>query len=73
MAIENTIGISEQTAVNLLEQVGSIGYWLQAVGIVLVIWIIARIISIIYERKKAKTLKEINERLERIEKKLSRK
>ena len=67
------INLSEKTAITLVERIGSIGHWLQAIGAILVIWIIFQVISFIIERKRVKTLKEINSRLEKIEKNLSKK
>lgn len=71
MALE-PLSMTEETAIRLIESIGSIGHWLQAIGAILVLWIIFQIASFILERKRVKTLKEISSRLEVIEKKLSK-
>lgn len=53
-------------------QLGQIGLWLQALGIIVILWIIFQIIAVIVNRKKRKTLYAIKEDVERIEKKIDR-
>ncbi len=51
-------------------QLGSIGLWIQAVGLVVILWIIIEAITMYYNRKRRLLLIDIDERLKRIEKKL---
>ncbi len=62
----------EEVVTTLASQVGKIGLWIQAIGLVVVLWIIFEIIFLINNRIKRKRLYAIEERLERIEKKLDR-
>ena len=55
---------------DLVLQVGQIGLWVQAVGLVVVLWIIVETITLYYNRKRRLLLIDINERLKRIERKL---
>lgn len=53
-------------------ELGRLGKWLQAVGIIVILWIIVQAVTLFYNRKRRKLLEKINERLERVEKKLDR-
>ena len=53
-------------------ELGKIGNWLQAVGLIVIIWIIIESITLYYNRKRRKLLEEINNRLKNVEIKLSR-
>lgn len=55
---------------DLVLELGSIGLWVQAVGLVVVLWIIIESITLYYNRKRRLLLEEINERLKVVEKKI---
>ena len=55
---------------NILIEVGSLAKWLQALGLILVIWITFNIISIFINIKRRKLLIKITHDLTRIEHKL---
>ena len=55
---------------DLVLQVGQIGIWVQAVGLVVVLWIIVEAVTLYYNRKRRLLLIDIDERLKRVEKKL---
>ena len=55
---------------DLVLELGSIGLWVQAVGLVVVLWIIIEAITLYYNRKRRLLLEEINERLKVVEKKI---
>ncbi|MDP4039245.1 MAG: hypothetical protein Q8P57_01540 [Candidatus Pacearchaeota archaeon] len=55
---------------DLILEVGSIGNWIQAVGLVVIIWIIVQGIVLFYNRRKWKLLKRFEKDLRRIEKKI---
>ncbi|MBU0907185.1 MAG: hypothetical protein KKD18_06685 [Nanoarchaeota archaeon] len=53
-------------------QLGSIGLWLQTIGVVIIIWIALQITNWIINRKRLKRLDELSERIDRIEKKIDK-
>lgn len=55
---------------DVIVELGSIGLWIQAVGLIVVLWIVVEAITLYYNRKRRLLLMEINERLKRVEKKL---
>ncbi len=55
---------------DVIVQLGSIGLWIQTVGLVVILWIIVEAITLYYNRKRRLLLMDIDERLKRIEKKL---
>ena len=57
---------------DLVVELGQVGLWIQAVGLVVILWIIFQAITMYYNRKRRLILVEINERLKRIEKKLKK-
>ncbi len=52
-------------------EVGRLGLWMQAVGALVVIWIIVQSITMYFNRKRRLLLEEINKRLKRVETKLN--
>jgi len=65
--------ISSDTFLQTISEVGKIGNWLQALGIIVILWIIFQIVSIIITLKKMKRLNIIMTHLERLETKIDRK
>lgn len=57
---------------DLVIELGQVGLWIQAVGLVVILWIIFQAITMYYNRKRRIILTEINERLKRIETKLKK-
>ncbi len=53
-------------------QLGQIGLWVQAVGLLVIIWIIVQTITLYYNRKRRLLLEEINKRLKRLETKVDK-
>lgn len=51
---------------------GQVGLWVQAVGLLVIIWIIIQGITMYFNRKRRLLLMEINERLKNVEKKLAK-
>ena len=51
-------------------ELGRIGLWIQALGLIIILWIVFQVISLISGRKKRKKIYEIDERLKRIEGKI---
>ncbi len=69
MAIEGVTNIVD-VPVTIIEEVGRLGGWLQALGIVVVIAIVFDVITFFLNRKKLKEIKNIGIKLDRIEKKI---
>ena len=67
MALEDEIleGSSE-----VIFELGKIGLWLEAIGILVVLWIIFYIFLLIGDRKKQKIIESIQKDLKRIERKI---
>lgn len=51
-------------------ELGRVGLWIQAVGLLVVIWIIVQAVTLYFNRKRRLLLEEINGRLKRLENKL---
>jgi len=69
---EEIINLAPDTIADLITQLGSIGKWIQAVGIVVILWLIFEIIILINNRIRRKQLYKIEEQLKGIEKKLDK-
>ena len=70
--IENSINESNSTITDLIYELGSIGRWLQTIGIIIIFWIGFQIINLIYNYKKRKQLELIEDKLLKIEKKINK-
>ncbi len=57
---------------NLIAQIGKIGLYIQAIGLIIILWLIFQIIILINNRLKRKKLHTIEERLDKIEKKINK-
>lgn len=55
---------------DIVVELGQVGLWIQAVGLVVILWIIFQAVTMYYNRKRRLLLTEINERLKRLERKL---
>lgn len=51
---------------------GEVGLWVQAVGLVVVLWIIIQSITLYFNRKRKLLLEEINKRLKHLENKIDK-
>ncbi len=73
MAINGeVIGIANITdfPVGLVGELGQIALWLQAVGAIVVLWIIFELIILYFNRKRMKEIYQIKEDMRRIERKI---
>lgn len=57
---------------DLLIELGRIGNWIQAIGLIIILWIVFQIALMINNRIRRKQLYKIEERLESIEKKIDK-
>lgn len=55
-----------------LLDVGSIGKWLQAVGLIVILWLIIQLTTLFFNRKRRLLLQSIDERLISVEEKLDK-
>lgn len=51
-------------------QLGTIGKWIQAIGLLVVLWIVFHVITLIMNRKKRKAIYSLVEKTDSIEKKV---
>ena len=68
MAIEEISNISA----SLVASLGKIGLWLQAVGIIVIIWIIFYIVDLFINVRRMKEVYRIKDDMKRIERKIDR-
>ena len=68
MAIEEPTEIVKK----LVQEIGEIGLWIQAIGLVIILWIIFEIILLINNRVKRKQLYKIENKLQILEKKIDK-
>jgi biopolymer transport protein ExbB/TolQ len=61
-----------QVLSNLVLKVGELALILQAIGVVVIIWIIFQIVNFIFNKKRAKVIGELKIQVSRIEKKLNK-
>jgi hypothetical protein len=58
--------------VDIIAYIGKIGLWLQALGAIVILWIIFQIISWMYNRRRMKEIYSIKKDINRIEKKIDK-
>jgi Tfp pilus assembly protein PilO len=68
----NFTDVPVSTIAGTIEELGKIGNWLQALGILVIIWIIIQIVNLVYNYKKKNYLESIESRLSNMEKKINR-
>ena len=72
MAAEEFINTSTELIPDLVVEVGKLAIWFQALGIIILFWLVFNIISLIINFKRKKLLTSISEDLKRIEKKVNK-
>jgi biopolymer transport protein ExbB/TolQ len=60
------------TSTEILERLGSLGSWLQAIGAVVVLWLAFEIVSLIINRRKMRQIIDLKNDLKRLEKKVDK-
>jgi len=71
MAIENITNSSDRL-VDVISGLGSIGRWIQAIGLFIVLWIVFQLIVLWFNTKRMKEVYRIKEDMKRIESKIDR-
>ena len=64
--------VIEDVVAGLVIEVGKIGLWIQAIGLLVVIWIAIMIWNFLINRKRKKMLEEVMKDVERIEGKIDK-
>lgn len=68
MVVEEVANVSA----GLITEIGQIALWLQAIGIMVILWIVFQAASVWYEAKRMKELLKIKKDMIRIEKKIDK-
>jgi len=64
--------VAGEFPIGILTNLGEIGLWLQAVGIIVVLWIIFQLIVLYFNTKRMREVGKIREDMKRIERKIDR-
>ena len=70
--IIDAITSTPEIANDILLALGQIGLWLKAIGIVIIIWLIFHVISVLFNTKKMKEVRNIKGDITRIEEKIDK-
>ena len=57
---------------DIVLEVGRIGLWLQALGVIVILWIIFELIAFYYNRKRMQEVYKIKEDMKRVERKIDK-
>ena len=68
MAVEDIAAISG----DILKELGRIGSWLQAIGVIVVVWLVFQLVSLIINTRKLKEMNNIKTELKRLEEKIDK-
>ncbi len=66
------INVSAEVATLLFTELGKIGLWLQALGLVIVVWLIFAVVNLVINRKKLEIVSKMQSDLTRIERKINK-
>lgn len=72
MAGEEIINVTAESVENLLTSVGDLALWLQTLGLVIALWIGFEIFTLILQFKRKRSLKDIQDKLSRLERKIDK-
>ncbi|MCH8986859.1 hypothetical protein IIA94_01680 [Patescibacteria group bacterium] len=72
MVAEDIINSSSEFIPALIIELGTLASWLQALGILLVVWLVFQVISLIVNLKKKKLLELIRSDINKLERKVDR-
>jgi purine-cytosine permease-like protein len=68
MVVEEAISSTSE----LVFELGKIGKWIQAVGLVVILWIVIQAFHFFLNRKRSNFLKKMEDNIERIERKIDK-
>lgn len=66
------LNITAEAASTIITEVGRIGLWLQALGVIAVLWVGFQTYNLVMANRRKHTLKDIKDSLNRIERKINR-
>jgi cbb3-type cytochrome oxidase subunit 3 len=72
MVVEEIVNSSTETVTEAILELGRIGNWLQAIGVIVILWVLIQIINFIFNWKKRKDFHYLKNDLDRIEKKIDK-
>ena len=72
MGAEEIINVSTELMPEILLELGQLGVWLQAIGAIALLWLIFQVVSLIIRVRQNKFYKEINEKIDKLDRKLNR-
>ena len=72
MGAEDIINSSSEFIPDLIIELGTLASWLQALGILLIVWLVFQVISLIVNLKKKKLLELIRSDIKKLERKVDR-
>jgi len=72
MVIEDVANVSGDLVSGLIADIGRIGLWLQAIGVLVVVWIIVQAVTLYFNRKRRIAIYDLKGNLERIESKIDK-
>ena len=53
-------------------ELGRIGLWIQAVGFIVVLWIVIQVVNYVFNRRRMRAIEEFRQDIKRIERKIDR-
>ena len=68
MAVSEAIDVSQ----GVLTEIGKLGLWIQALGIVVILWVVFQIVNFFINRKRIKEIYNIKKDMVRIENKIDK-
>lgn len=69
---ESVLNSSTETVTDIAVKVGSIGKWLQAIGVIVVLWIIFQLINWALNRKRISRINKMQTQMDKIEGKIDK-
>jgi len=72
MVIETLANASTNTITSLVVEIGTIGKWIQAVGLLVIIWIVVQGITLYFNRRRRLIIYQTNETIKKLEKKIDK-
>ena len=72
MGAEEIINVSADAIPELITELGRLGKWLQAFGVIIVLWLIFQVVSLIVNLKKKKILDNIQKDIKNLGKKIDK-
>ncbi len=72
MVVEEVANTSLDVLAGTVLELGKIGKWLQALGVIIVLWLVFQIFNFVINRKRIKLIEEMEKRVDRIEKKIDK-